>query len=485
MNRVRAFVAPLLAAAFAGCNSTNAVPNRPAAQTTIKHVVIMMQENRSFNAIFAGFPGAVTAMSGPCEKAPWCKTGTIKLAPVTLETTGHLGYGKDIDHSHNGFKIECDLDAATNACRNDGFDKIYFGESGNGPPARKYPFAYVERSETKAYWDFASRYALADRMFFTDTASSFIAHQMILSGTVALDAQKSLTDQPEAMPWGCDSPPGNAAAVLLSDGREIVPPHKGLPFPCFTEYGTLADLLDAANVSWQYYVAPLPVNGGDFSGGVWNGFDAIAKVRCASYPTPVKKPSECHGYGSDWKAHMSFSNYDTKFFTDVKNGTLPSLSWVIPTLSDSDHPASGCNHGPRFVTSVIDAVGSSKYWNDTAIVLLWDDWGGWYDPVPPAQTNYTSLGFRVPLIAISPYARAKYVSSTDYAYGSILKFIEETFGLGSLHTTDATSTSISDMFDLTQKPAPFVNEPLPSQRPCPNHGITPQQIVDHDGGVPE
>src|SRR5580704_14278763 len=85
---------------------------------------------------------------------------------------------------------------------------------------------------------------------------------------------------------------------------------------------------------------------------------------------------------------------NTNVLSDVQNGTLPSVSWVIPTLAESDHPASGCNHGPRWITSVVNAVGQSKYWNSTAIVLLWDDWGGFYDNVPPPQVNYTSLGFR-------------------------------------------------------------------------------------------
>ncbi len=475
MERFRVVVSLIVAAAFAGCNSSNAIPpNHPASATPIKHVIIMMQENRSFNNVFAGFPGADTAMSGPCVKEPWCKTGTAKLTSVTLETTNHLGLGTDIDHSHHGFEVECDFDKAAGQCRNDAFDKIRFGESGNGPPAKLYPYAYIERSETKAYWDFAKRYSLADHFFFTDTASSFIAHQMILSGTVALNDDESETDQPSNQPWGCDAYPGTYTFVLHKNGTETA----NGPFPCFTQWGTMADLLDARNVSWKYYVASLH---GDFSGGVWNGFDAIAKVRCGKYKVPVKGPNDCIGYGSAW-SHISSPN--TTFFTDIKNGSLPQVSWVIPILADSDHPASGCNHGPHWVTSVVDAVGKSKYWNDTAIVLLWDDWGGWYDPIPPAQTNYTSLGFRVPLVVLSPYARTDYVSKTDYQYGSILKWIEQNFGLGSLHTTDETSTSIGDMLNYTQKPTPFVNEPLPSERNC-GGTISPQQIIDHDGGIPE
>ena len=478
MERFRAIVTLIVAAAFTGCNSTNAIPNHPGSQAgQIKHIIVMMQENRSFNNVFAGFPGADTALSGAC-RSPVVQDGHHKIHSVSLETTGHLGLGTDIDHSHNGFEIECDstlrrVSAVTTA-------SIRFATANPVTVRYKaYPYAYIERSETKAYWDFASRYGLADHFFNTDTASSFIAHQLILSGTVALNSRESVTDQPDAMPWGCDGQYGEKTPVLHKNGKEGF----GGPFPCFTQWGTMADLLDAANISWKYYVAPGTGKGNDFAGGVWNGYDANAKIRCNTYSVPVKGPSDCHGSSASWKAHMSFPN--TTFFTDVKNGTLPSLSYVIPDLDKSDHPASGCNHGPRWVTSVIDAVGKSKYWNSTAILLLWDDWGGFYDPVPPPQVNYTSLGFRIPFVLISPYARPKYVSSTQYEYGSVLKFIEQTFGLGSLHTTDASSNSIVDMFDMTQKPTSFLNEPLPSQKPCPSQGITPQQIIDHDGGVPE
>ncbi len=472
---------PLLAltaiACLTACNGSNVVPP-PVQPQKIQHIIIMMQENRSFNNIFAGFPGATTAMSGPCEpghfqRKKWCQTGTATLTPVTLESTGQLGLGEDIDHSHNGFKIECNLNPS-GVCQNNGFSLINFGESGGAGPAMLYPYAYVERSETKAYWDFAKRYTLADEMFFTETAASFISHQMILSGTVQLNADESLTDQPDAIPWGCDAPPGTTTPVLKKDGKELM----NGPFPCFDEYGTIADLMDPAHVSWKDYVDSYSE---DFSGGVWNGWDAIAKVRCKTWTPPHNSPYDCHGHGADW-VHISSPN--TTFFTDVKNGTLPAVSWVIPTLADSDHPASGCNHGPHWVTSVINAVGESKYWNSTAIVLVWDDWGGWYDSVPPAQINYTSLGFRVGMVVVSPWAHPSTVVHTQYDFGSILKFIEQTFGLGSLHTTDASAASMLNMFDFNQKPAAYVPEALPPEKKCTG-GANAREIIEHDGGVPE
>jgi len=431
---------------------------------SIQHVVVLLQENRSFNNLFMGFPGADTASTGLCKKARWCPpSGKVPIKSVALESTNQFALGTDISHSHSAFEVECDPNAA-NVCQMDGFDRITYGQALYGPPAKLYPYRAVERSETKAYWDFASQYAIADRMFFTATASSFIAHQQIIAGTTRLNADESLTDQPSNQPWGCDAPSGTVTAVIKTNG---VVNEFGGPFPCFTQYKTMADLLDAANVSWKFYVSSL---NGDFSGSVWNGFDAIRKVR----------------YGPDWKSHMSFPN--TSVFNDLRNGTLPSVSWVIPKLADSDHPASGCNHGPHWITSVVNAIGQSKYWNDTAIVLAWDDWGGWYDNVPAPQTNYTSLGFRVPMVVISPYVKPHTVGHTQYDFGSILKYIEQTFALGSLGTSDVDANSISDMFDLSQPPNVFHKEPLPSMKNCGSgSGGAPnmERIIDHDNGVPE
>jgi phospholipase C len=467
MNYIRALLVST-ALIVGGCTASSGGSVLPGPSSNpsqpIQHIIVLFQENRSFNNLFAGFPGATTAMSGTCNPSTqYCpKSGVVPLRTVRLESNEQFALGNDISHDHASFELECDPTPA-NVCRNDGFNQIAFGQNIGGPPAKLYPYAFVTRSETKAYWDFASQYGIADQMFFTETASSFIAHQEILSGTVRLNSQESLTDEPSNTPWGCDAYPGTVTAIIKTNG---VVKEFGGPFPCFTQYGTIADLLDAKSVSWKFYVDAELSQGGDFSGDVWNGFDAIKKIR----------------RGPDWNKNISRPN--TTVFKDLKNGTLPSVSWVIPTLAASDHPASGCNQGPHWVTSVINAVGESKYWNSTAIVLLWDDWGGWFDPVPPPQTNYTSLGFRVPMIAISPFAKPHNVSHTQYEFGSILKFIEETFGLGSLNTTDATATSMSDMFDVTQSPTRYTPEKLPSQEPC-GGSRTMEQIIRHDRGVPE
>jgi phospholipase C len=375
---------------------------------------------------------------------------------ITLETNRRLG-GVDIAHSHATFEAEYD------GGKMDGFDTISFGTTGGNGPALFYPYAFVERSEVQPYWDMASRYVLADHMFSTATTDSFVAHQEIIAGTAALNARESLTDTPSQLPWGCDSSPGTKTSVILTSGRVIF---DGGPFPCFTQYKTMADVLDAAGVSWRFYVAGL---NDDFSGGVWNSFDAIKAVR----------------HGSDWK---NISSPNTNIFSDIKKGKLAQVSWVIPYLPDSDHPASGNNKGPSWVTSVVNALGKSQYWNSAAIVVMWDDWGGYYDNVPPPQLDYTSLGMRVPMIVISPFAKQHLVSKTQYEFGSVLKFIEQNFRTGSLGSTDVRANSIGDVFDFTQNPtkfAPFAAPYGQSYFMQRKGNSQTQEIIERDGGAPD
>jgi phospholipase C len=473
----------MTATTLSACTSSNSPVTPVAPNGRIKHVIVLFQENRSFNNIFAGFPGASTAMSGPCvpsPKAPGCKNGqSVPLHQVTLETTGSPAAGTDLEHDHAAFKLQYD------GGKMDGFDLIAFGTASgsqcikNNNCAGLYPYAYVERSETKPYWDLATQYSLADRMFSTATTDSFVAHQQIIAGTTRLNANESLVDTPRQQPWGCDAPSGDRSSVILRSGKVLT---FGGPFPCFTQYRTMADVLDAANVSWKYYVYQDPFlspNHSDFSGAVWNGFDAIARVRCATF-TP---PENCSGFGADWKSHISMPN--TNVLADIKGGTLPQMSWVIPGLLCSDHPAAGSNHGPSWIAEVVNAVGASQYWKDTAIFILWDDWGGFYDNVAPPQIDYTSLGMRVPLIVVSPYAKQGFVSHTQYDFGSVLKFAEQTFGTDSLGTSDATANSVADTFDFTQTPRAFKPIAAPFKNPVCSTNASSLQIIERDGGVPE
>jgi phospholipase C len=391
----------------------------------IKHVVIIVQENRSFENIFAGWPGADAPLYG------YIHTG--KEIPLHQMTYADDCY--TIDGSPN-----CDLGhlwkeamLGWNNGKMNGFDLEGTGTLGFGPPAGTVPYAYLDHAEIAPYRTMAKDYVLVDHMFPTEFGTSFTAHQDLIAGTTQIDPTHSLVDVPQpGPPWGCEAP-YFTTTVLVNTQRKL---SNNGPFPCFTQYGTIADTLDAKHVSWKYY-AP---NTGVFGGEVWSAFSAIKKVY----------------YGPDWNNVIS---PETRVLTDPGHGRLPSVSWVIPDLDWSDHPVVTSALGPQWVGDVVNAIGKSKYWKSTAIIVLWDDWGGYYDNAPPKQLDYVGLGIRVPCIIVSPYAKHGYVSQTQYEFGSILKFLENTFGLASLNTTDVRATSIEDGFDFTQKPRKFKTIP--------------------------
>ncbi|MFZ1017846.1 MAG: alkaline phosphatase family protein [Candidatus Cybelea sp.] len=434
------FVAAALLGGCGGAQSSAPLP--PDSPTTphhhthkhtsnyISHIVVLIQENRSFDDFFATFPGADGTTTG--------KRGnkTVKLVQVDLRGTC------DFRHSRGNFLADY-AGGKMNGFAN-GATQCHKGN----------PYQYVNPSDIAPYWDIAKTYVLADHMFQTQGSGSFTGHQDLIRGSTTIDQNQttSIVDFPNNIPWGCDAPPATITTLLVKTGTGLKREQGQGPFPCTNKfpasgayYETLRDLLDAKSVSWKYYV---PALSGHSSGNLWSAFDVIAPVR----------------YGSEWKSNVDSPN--SNFFKDVTKGKLPSMSWVIPLGPDSDHPADKTDSGPQWVASVVNAVGKSSYWSSTAIVVVWDDWGGFYDHEPPPFfDNWGGLGFRVPMLIISPYAREAstsqpgYISHTQYEFGSILKFIEQNWGLGSLGTTDTRSTSIIDSFDFTQKPRAFISIP--------------------------
>jgi phospholipase C len=215
--------------------------------------------------------------------------------------------------------------------------------------------------------------------------------------------------------------------VLGTDGLD----HPG-PFPCFT-YRTLADEMDATGVTWRYYAPIIGTNG-----AIWSAFDANKQIR----------------EGDDWGRNVI--SPETTFLTDIAAGSLQQVTWIVPSGPDSDHSGDGGANGPSWVTSLVNAIGQSQDWSSTAIFITWDDWGGWFDHVKPEQIDPMGLGYRVPLIVISPYARLGYISHLPHEDGSIMKFLEEDFGLTALTPVDSRADDLRDCFDFTQQPTPFV-----------------------------
>ncbi|HVR46569.1 MAG TPA: alkaline phosphatase family protein [Candidatus Binatia bacterium] len=401
----------------------------------IKHVVIIVQENRSFNNLFYGYKGATTAKYGYDTYGH-----KIKLLPIPLETTW------DLQHDSYGFIAACNGTGSmpgTN-CRMNGFNQEG-ANCGRSCPIKHPQYAYVPYSETKPYFDMAKEWVLADQMYASNfDASSFVSHQYIISG----QAENSI-NYPGGL-WGCPGGPGDTIAEVGPqrgpDGYEVV---------CW-DPTTLGDELDKASMSWAFY-------GEMYSGNpfIWMAYQAINHIY----------------NGPDWSKDIIAP--PSQILNDVANGHLRTVSWVTPTWTNSDHAGSGSNTGPSWVTSVVNAIGESKYWDSTAIFAFWDDYGGWYDSEPPAFVDVDGLGMRLPMLVISPYARHGRVSHVHYEHGSILKFVEDAFGLSRLAASDTRANSPArDCFNFKLAPRKFVPIQSPYDRAFFLHQPPDDHVVD-------
>ncbi len=390
----------------------------PAA--SFKHVVIVFQENRTPDNLFGSSPnfepGVDIAASGVNSKG--------KNVPLTPES---LSGCYDPTHAHVSF--ETDL--------NSGFDKE--GDDANAgctlPLNPNFKYADNSTGTVQPYFDIARNYGFANRMFQTNQGPSFPAHQFIFGGTSApaagsaLFASSNLSNQNEAS--GCVAPPDQSVSLIDGYGNET----SNAPiYPCL-DHQTMADLLDASKLSWHYY---------DASGsGIWAAPNAIKHI---CQPALVGSTLLCEG--PDWTNGSVVSQNPAQVLTDVANCKLAAVSWVMPTAEESDHASVNNGSGPQWVATVINTIGQQAkcangetYWRDTAIVIAWDDWGGWYDHVPPPSIEvqpasppawgdgYT-YGFRVPMLVVSAFTPAGYVDNDTHDFGTILYFIEQTFHLG-------------------------------------------------------
>jgi phospholipase C len=387
----------------------------------ITHIVYIVQENRSFNNLFYGYPGAYTVTEGKDSKGR-----TIKLQP------SRLGADYDIDHSVGAMIAACNGTGKLPGtdCRMNGFDKEFsFGNFNNSQ------YVYVPHDQSKPYFDMAHEGALADRMFQSQLDESFVAHQYIIAAQAAWSANLPGGD------WGCEN--HEAAEVATITTQRVVTGYDQKA--CF-DYQTLGDELDKANLSWRFYASRYGPGSGN--GATWSGYQAVKHI----YDGP------------DWKKDVISPNW--KFITDVRKGELANFTWITPVCDDSDHTNCPDDYGPSWVSALVNTVGKSKFWNSTAIFIQWDDWGGLYDPVAPEYKDRDSLGFRVPLIMLSPYVRHNHVSHVHYETASVLRFAEDLYGLGQLAKADTRANSpAGDCFDFSQTPAKFIpiKAPLPSR----------------------
>jgi phospholipase C len=448
-----------------GCGGVAANPNPPPPPPgKIAHVVIIFQENRTPDNLFHDpvlmSRGADIASSGKNSSGQ-----TIQLTPVPLVTEYDLGHG------HHAFLDEWDNGAM------DGADKVAVGcppENPNCAPPNPW-FQYVQASDVQPYFTLAETYTFGDRMFQTNQGPSFPAHQYIISGTSAITEKSNFnasenptnTDQQQT---GCIAPPDAVVKIIDTTNSDPNSNETQTIYPCF-EHPALTDLLDAKSINWKYYTPR--------AGSIWTGPNAIQHM-CGPDAPP---PNGMNCVGAEWKNHVVIST--KQVLDDISHGNLAAVSWVIPTNNSSDHAGGNDGSGPSWVASVVNGIGTSQYWKDTAIIITWDDWGGWYDHVPPPMIhNSYEWGLRVPLIVVSPFAKAAYISHVNHDFGSILKFIEKIFGLSEIDPAvgyaDSRSDDLSDCFDFNQTPLPFTPVAAPFDAQYFLNDKSPPEGPDND-----
>jgi phospholipase C len=409
---------------------TFASPSDPAvvaqARNQIDHIVFVIKENRTFDNYFGLFPGADGATTGThCDGT----TAPLVKAPDRGFAAGHSF--TDGIRVIDGGKMDC-------------FDDVGYSQ--------------FQEKQIPNYWAYAKHFTLSDRFFSSIYGPTGIEHLW----TFASQSDRFVDHgRPGQLGIGkrqlCDDPLETAFSFrhLSRDDQEKVyqlenqgetgatqiPQFWEARWPC-TDVAVLPDRLQAAGISWKEYrgenewVQPLRM---------------VRHVR----------------FSNMWKNVVS----SDEFIPDVNAGTLPAVSWLTPPFALSDHPPQSVCRGENWTVAVINAIMNSPEWSSTAIVLTWDDFGGFYDHVNPPHVDMYGLGPRVPTIIISPYARAAYIDHTTYEFSSVLRFIETVFDVPPLTSRDANASDMLGAFDFTQPPL----DPLPlQQRDCP---VTPIQNV--------
>ena len=412
-----------IALAVAGCSAStspatsapgsvdgagSSVPSAPAIIPpagmgihSIQHVIVIMQENRSFDTYFGTYPGADGIPMNGATPSVCVPDPSSRGCDRPYHTNTNAGSGGP----HNASNATLDIDGGNM----DGFVREAEGAkkgcartfspgcAGSGTPD---VMGYMDQREIPNYWTWARDYVLQDHMFEPNASWSLPSHLFMVSGW---SAKCTNTNDPTSCTSALQSP--------------SLPTAKNPDPYAWTD---LTYLLHKDNVSWGYYL----------SDGTQPDCDDDAMV-CPAKAQNAAVPSIWNplaGFG-DVKSDGQTGNIQTidHFLTSAKDGSLPAVSWVVPNGKVSEHPPSLVSDGQSYVTSLIDAVMTGPDWDSTAIFLAWDDWGGFYDNVTPPAVDGNGYGLRVPGMVISPYSRFGYIDHQTLSFDAYLKFIEDDF----------------------------------------------------------
>ena len=363
----------------------------PPAKTPIQHLVVLMQENHTFDNYFGTYPGADGLPSGTKMPVDPTNPAAGYIVPWHIGTTTIT----DLSHTAPTFLAQYDNG------KWDGFVSAINGYNENGTIA----MGYYDSSDIPYYWNLASNYVLFDHFFSSAKDGSAANH----------------------MYWVAATDPTVKKGQQLSTLLNNVP--------------TIFDRLQAAGVSWKFYVENYNPQITYLNPSTQSNRESqVVWVPLLNFPRFISN--------KDLSSHIvDLSQY----FVDLQQGSLPAVAYIVPSGA-SEHPPQYPASGEREVKSLLQELMRSSSWNSSAFMLLYDDWGGWYDHVLPPQVDAQGYGARIPGLLVSPYAKKGYIDSTQLDFTSVLKFIETNWNVASLETRDANANNFLSAFDFSQAP---------------------------------
>jgi phospholipase C len=381
-----------------------ASPHRYAGIHKIRHIVVIMQENRSFDSYFGTYPGADGIPPNACAPNP---------ATGNCDRPYHDSRDRNSGGPHSALAAAVDIDGG----KMDGFvDQAVRAQrfncrNVNDPTCtqnadRPDVMGYHDNREIPNYWAYAKNFVLQDHMFEPNASWSLPAHLFLVS---EWSARCSKANDPMSCVNALQAPGAPPDWISNTTGT---PPHYA--------WTDLTYLLHKHRVSWRYYV--------------FNGTEPDCEddgMYCPQVRQNAKTPGIWNPlpYFDTVRQNGQLKNVTSlkNFYVAAKRGTLPAVSWIIPTDKVSDHPPALISAGQAYVTNLVNTIMRSPNWNSTAIFLTWDDWGGFYDHVVPPNVDQNGYGLRVPALVISPYARKGFIDHQTLSFDAYAKFIEDRF----------------------------------------------------------
>lgn len=385
------FVSSAVSPLAASSNAASAAASVASAKTStpIKHFIAVMQEMRSFDSYFGTFPKADGIPSGVCMPAPTVRgTALPCVKPFAIGTRSS--------------RHLIDTRAAFTAQYGGGAMNGFVTAQSTRGVTNALPMAHYEAGDLAYYWSLARNYVLFDRYFASAKGGSLSNHMYWVTGT-----------------------PGN-------------PQGETVPKNGFGDLPTIFDRLEAKGVSWKFYVQDYDPDSTFRSPGVTPA--QVVRAPLLAYARYVDDPALA-------KHIVPLDQY----YDDLSHGSLPSVSYIVAAGPSESPPASVVN-GQAFVRDVVAALKNSTTWSSSALMLSYADWGGWYDHVAPPKIDSYGLGFRVPALLVSPYAHKGSIDHDQLEHASMLRFIEDNWGVAPLSTRDARANDFLDAFDFQHRP---------------------------------